>query len=281
LLERKPASELTRLLNMNFETKGVYESCFKNHISYVNLNNLKRDWNKDNPASKCDQQFLASHPDKKFNYVLHQLFHSKEIMPPSIHDRIALVCDLEQTQPQSSLNVFDKLYLLATYEHRLCGSIFKNSMRSEHLLKDVLNLKSSRNRRGKSAPKSKRDLLPNNNKSPAPNSFLDFYFTNNTSSPPLASVFIDQHVQNNNPIYPDQSITEYFSNCTLLLLNTYLLAYKTECDNQYFVESINHYDCTSNNFSVKSNCELCQVWRSLLTEPEKIDHYYLILSNIT
>ena len=49
------------------------------------------------------------------------------------------------------------------------------------------------------------------------------------------------------------------NNCSLILLNVYLLAFKSSCDYESFIESLNHYDCHSNNFSVKSNCDKCQV----------------------
>lgn len=257
---------LFKKLKMHETILGVYESCFKNHISYTNLHAFDET---KKPVESCEQQFLARHPDKKYHYIVYQLFHNREILPPNIYDRINLVCSQDQQEPK--LNAFDKLYLLATYEHSLCGNIFKNSMSGEHLLTDVLELTDnkpevpsdqvysnyfkSRRKRANILNKKKSKA-----KTPAPSSFLDFYF-NNTKIGPMSKVpSADQSVQNN-PNYPDHLRTDFFNNCTLILLNTYLLAYKSECDNQYFVESINHYDCTSNNFSVASNCELCQVNR--------------------
>lgn len=49
------------------------------------------------------------------------------------------------------------------------------------------------------------------------------------------------------------------NNCTLILLNIYLLAHKASCDYDDFTNSLNHYDCIQNNFSVKSNCSSCKV----------------------
>lgn len=53
--------------------------------------------------------------------------------------------------------------------------------------------------------------------------------------------------------------TTVLNNCTLILLNIYLLAYKASCNYEDFVDSLNHYDCLKNNFSVKSNCTNCKV----------------------
>lgn len=55
--------------------------------------------------------------------------------------------------------------------------------------------------------------------------------------------------------------TTVLNNCTLILLNIYLLAYKASCNYEDFVDSLNHYDCLKNNFSVKSNCTNCKVSR--------------------
>lgn len=48
-------------------------------------------------------------------------------------------------------------------------------------------------------------------------------------------------------------------NCTLILLNIYLLAHKATCNYEDFVNSLSHYDCLQNNFSVRSNCNYCKV----------------------
>lgn len=56
----------------------------------------------------------------------------------------------------------------------------------------------------------------------------------------------------------------HLNNCTLILLNIYLLAYKATCNYDDFADSLNHYDCLQNNFSVKSNCNNCKVSKSLL-----------------
>ncbi len=53
------------------------------------------------------------------------------------------------------------------------------------------------------------------------------------------------------------------NNCTLIMLNTYLLTYKTTCDFEDFVQILKHYDCDANNFSVNSDCKKCQVSSSV------------------
>lgn len=59
--------------------------------------------------------------------------------------------------------------------------------------------------------------------------------------------------------------TTFLNNCTLILLNIYLLAYKASCNYEDFVDSLNHYDCLKNNFSVKSNCTNCKVSHNRIT----------------
>lgn len=54
-------------------------------------------------------------------------------------------------------------------------------------------------------------------------------------------------------------ITKHLNNCTLILLNIYLLVYKSTCNYEDFIDTLNHYDCLKNNFSVKSNCSNCKV----------------------
>lgn len=54
-------------------------------------------------------------------------------------------------------------------------------------------------------------------------------------------------------------VTKHLNNCTLILLNIYLLAYKSKCNYEDFVDTLSHYDCLQNNFSVKSNCSNCKV----------------------
>jgi hypothetical protein len=68
------------------------------------------------------------------------------------------------------------------------------------------------------------------------------------------------HKQQTNFFAPKNKIKQLsINNCSLILLNVYLLAFKSSCDYESFIESLNHYDCQSNNFSVKSNCDKCQV----------------------
>jgi hypothetical protein len=55
------------------------------------------------------------------------------------------------------------------------------------------------------------------------------------------------------------SIKYTLSNCSLLLLNVYLLAYKSNCDYSDFTETLASFDCVSYKFSVVSNCTQCKV----------------------
>lgn len=212
----------------------------------------------DDPQLICEQKFFQKNPGKKYEYILYRVIHNKNILNAEILNRIQLVCSTRSAS--SDLNVFDKLYLLSTYEHKLCGSIFKNSIRNKHIIHDVLNLRPSRERHHKSSLKKKRAL---NRFTQAPNNLLDIYFNQSQTTVEIQHGSNDEShklVKRNS-----QNNPEFVNNCTLILLNTYLLAYKTECDNEGFVESLNHYDCATTNFSVTSNCQFCEVNACQLT----------------
>ena len=49
------------------------------------------------------------------------------------------------------------------------------------------------------------------------------------------------------------------SNCTLVLLKNFFAAQSAECEYIKFLELIEHYDCKTTNFSVKTNCDMCRV----------------------
>jgi hypothetical protein len=54
------------------------------------------------------------------------------------------------------------------------------------------------------------------------------------------------------------------SNCTLVLLKNYFAAQSAKCEYIQFAELIEHYDCMTTRFSVKSNCDMCRVWFFIL-----------------
>jgi len=60
------------------------------------------------------------------------------------------------------------------------------------------------------------------------------------------------------------SIRYTLSNCSLILLNTYLLAFKSNCDYADFTETLASFDCVTYKFSAVSNCTQCKVSTCLI-----------------
>lgn len=144
-------------------------------------------------------------------------------------------------------------------------------MQKDHLRNEVLGISSSQQQRR--YPKFYSELLLSNSTKQATKkrSMIKSKVTNRTSNylDFYLSLTKAINLRNNATVQKNSSIntgsqsliegSEFLNNCTLILLNTYLLAYKTQCDNEGFVDSLSHYDCMSTVFSVKSNCKLCEV----------------------
>lgn len=280
-------------LNMHETIINLWKSCFRENLFD---NDLDYDDNKeflkiDNiQLMSCARQILI----EKVLYKLLNNFHN--VVDTNIFNRIQLVCQSETINKAIEVNLFDKLYLLSSYEHNLCGNIFRNSMKTTHLYNDVLNLNQMKNSNYLNIPKllnnsnSKNDKkavislkLKSNikNETQVETDNLEFkfhlnsdeitYVTTTTTTkdnnyltlynPLISAVKIkSKHDTTTTNKYSNIKTTlKELNNCTLILLNTYLLAYKTSCENKDFHLSLSHYDCASNNFSVKSNCKLCQV----------------------
>ena len=255
-------------LDMHETLLGLYRSCFKKELADNNEFSSAA-----SREDKCEQLLYTQHPEKRYEYILFKLLNSGNIFDQSVLNRIKLVCDLPDKRKAASsieLSVLDKLYLLSSYEHEMCGRVFENSMREVHLMQQVLGLnhladatkfetvmKKRKNRKlSRPVKKLKRDNDNDVLYFTTSNNFLDFYYNQTTDSPAvdLGDDDVLQYSLSNISVFDN-----YLSNCTLILLNTYFLAYKTQCDNEGFVESLNHYDCKSTEFSVKSNCTMCQV----------------------
>ncbi len=199
----------------------------------------------------CEEEYFFTTPKTKYQFILYKLFYNSKILNTDILYRIQLICghDVDKKTKSPQLNVFDKLYLLTTYEHNLCGSIFKNSIQYDHLINDILEIKKNHDE-----PSIVTDTISKNlNKTSSPKITKEILFSNITLTKTTPS-----NTTNSNRL-TSRELPKFLNNCTLILLNIYLLAYKTHCDNEGFVDSLSHYDCMSTDFSVKSNCKKCEV----------------------
>jgi len=259
----------------SFQQIGLYRSCFKGGMT----DDLGKP--DDESGVNCEEEFFFNMPEMKYHFILYKLFHNSQMLNADILYRIQLVCghEIEKETSGEHLNMFDKLYLLATYEHNLCGSIFKNSIQHDHLISDILGLKQNTEepsfysditstylKKTRDTNTSQIDSLP---AITTETDFLGFYLRTTTKSPTMPAFNLSNSHSHELP--------QFLNNCTLILLNTYLLAYKTQCDNEEFVESLNHYDCTSTDFSVRSDCKQCEVsvnlLESILYQSIKLDFY--------
>ncbi len=174
------------------------------------------------------------------------------------------------------MSQLDRLFLLADYEHEMCGHVFKNSMKKSYLRDYVLRLK----RPGETAVPDEAASSPiQTDAVPLVPDQAHFYLNNhnhfhhnrhrhvNLNSSSSGSI-IKRLYEKRNTAEKSGSASStnttvkkriVLNNCTLILLNTYLLSYKTTCDFEDFSQILKHYDCEANNFSVNSNCKKCQV----------------------
>lgn len=194
-------------------------------------------------------------------------------------------------------DLINKLYLLSDYEHHLCGNIFRNSISRSNLNGYILKLNEKQVNKPEVRFKLKKlgnhkiihdefESSLSNNTNHLSN-YIDKFssskvvrklyqrdtdnndimnLNNGTKSGDIlklkssnATNILDNYMNHFHHNHQYSFTTKHaINNCTLLLLNVYLLAFKSSCDYESFAESLNHYDCHSNNFSVKSNCDKCQ-----------------------
>jgi hypothetical protein len=380
-------------INMYENILAFHKSCFRDnkqsikyfksfHSDYEKFSNIDLEKN-------CNKQELI---DK----LLFELLNIEEIFPIDLIDKINQVCNnkIRTESPVNTAlkvnsksilfnkkykklydiydekeyklneylqnNISDKLHLLASFKHDLCGNMFKNSIKKSHLERDILKIYSNKIniprvkvKKPGFSKKFQTDAslnsatirqtlnqysresniqIPYSTSSKAAhlNETIDSSYTiqndfrslkllyNNKNSWPTNYIsnnniriinattdsnantninknsnfiryasknysheeMLRESAQNESLIEIKEDIrtlrdeafllnnsktilntvkTEFINNCTLLLLNLYLVISKTNCDFDEFIENLKHYDCVSNYFSVKSDCDKCQV----------------------
>lgn len=221
---------------------------------------------------------------------------SNSIIPVDVQKRIDMVCDNNDNQKRSGLDqdsstsdsslmdYLDKIYLLADYEHDLCGNVFKNSIKLSYLKDYVLKIKdnyNSNNNNNKTSRHSRpvhlynvnhqnhrhhRALKPSITSSTTMDYSTSLVFEMSEDDDQLSrekrdsgrvrtSLLVDKGSSSSRA---DMKQRIVLNNCTMILLNLHLLSFKTSCDFEDFAQILQHYDCLS-NFSVNSNCSKCQV----------------------
>ena len=124
-----------------------------------------------------------------------------------------------------------------TFEHDLCGNIFKNSYSKSYFKRYLSSF----------IDYEKYLSVPINSDSDFEDDDIDremksYHFLN----------------KNNSNLTVIDAIKS-LNNCTLVLLKKFFAAQSAKCEYIKFVDLIDHYDCVTTNFSVKSNCDMCRV----------------------
>jgi hypothetical protein len=298
-------SRLFYELNMHETILNLYKSCFREGLKSSSF-----DYEDENPdfSSGNIEEIMFCKKQKILENILYKMVNTfNGMMGWEVMNRIRLICRSETNSKQNTeikINIFDKLFLLSSYEHELCGNIFKNSMKKKHL-NDVLGMNQIKKKQVSSVAKDndKRNLLFSSKTEPLTNNIIEIPYSLNSnnliknfsifhskreglqetiisttkkindyspfsSTQILITLDLDNITERNqikrgtvlDSLNPLNTTFKELNNCTLILLNIYLLAFKSSCDKKDFDASLSHYDCASNNFSVKSNCKLCQVF---------------------
>ena len=231
---------------------------------------------------------LASQYVPPAREILIELLLDKKhsIIPIDVMNRIDLICDVGDNENANTkdnpISLLDRLFLLSDYQS-ICGNAFKNSIRQSHLMDYVLRLSKTAEQQQKQQQSStftppllvppqahfylnSRNHLHHNphyhilgSGSSSSSSREDEFITLKRNVRPAANSA--RNSTKNRVSAGDGGevrVRIVLSNCKLVLLNVFLLSFKTSCDFEDFVEILKHYDCT-NNFSVNSNCEKCRV----------------------
>ena len=266
-------------LNMWRTFQNVYKSCFRDessafHDALHTVKNAQFSNNNRNKASKRKimGDILVSFLDKAISKL-----------PLEALDMIDYVCEnplspsskyrISPDDDNSKRDLFNKLTLLSQFEHDLCGNIYKNSIPTSLLRNQVLGMTS---RRANADDDVSDDTISNqivkNDALFEPSSstyeYKQMLWSNSTSS--SAAEAAESELNDNTigtasdpALLANASTTTpriaRINNCTLILLNVYLQALRSRCHYDSFIESLNHYDCLSNNFSVQSDCSKCKV----------------------
>jgi len=156
-------------------------------------------------------------------------------------NEIELVEDVCSKKRDSS-NFSHKSSILNSYKNDFCSHVFQNSLLQFYFKYDP------------------EHLIPNRNDE----SFEDALFSNLTSDLIIQDAKLGRIVD---------LIKHSNRNCTFTVLETLIKAQSAKCEHKRFVDSISHYDCDSNKFSVKSSCDQCRgAYRKWLCS-NKIPYY--------
>jgi hypothetical protein len=142
-------------------------------------------------------------------------------------NEIEFVEDVCMKETDSS-NFRNKSSLLDSYKNDFCSHVFQNSLLHFYFKYDADH------------------SMPNRNNE----SFEDALFSNLTSNLDIHDAKLSRIVD---------IIKHSNRNCTFTILDTLIKAQSAKCEHKRFVDSISHYDCASNKFSVKSSCDQCRV----------------------
>lgn len=222
-------------LNMHETLLNLYRSCYKDKYQDYKMTSSFSSSSSTKSSSTCKKKQISTKDILigLFFYRDKFLFLSNDVL-----DRIETICLQNSNQ---MIDYLEKLFLLADYKHQICGNVFRNSIKLSHLNEYV--------------------LLSNSSSS---SKHLNHYHHNHKavikSREAKNLTFSEPNLENfNSKLAQPKQIKKILNNCTLILLNIHLLSYRASCDFDDFIESLNHFDCVSNNFSVKSNCNKCQV----------------------
>lgn len=232
------------------------ENLFKELKMNETLINLYRSCYKDIFHEYKSSHFFVPKPGHKEcfidqiepNHILYELIYNREknLIPQKILDRIDLVCN------NNHLNDLDRAFYLIGYKHSVCGNIFKNSLKNSHLKEYVFRENNKKKQSNKVRSVSSRHHHNKHHDFPRVISLNSYSINNNSNQAKNYELNEQQFIASDSP-------NTHLNNCSLILLNIYLLSHTASCSFEDFVESLSHFDCLSNYFSVKSNCNKCQV----------------------
>ncbi|RNA11226.1 hypothetical protein BpHYR1_017186 [Brachionus plicatilis] len=231
------------------------ENLFKELKMNETLINLYRSCYKDAFHEYKSSSFFVPNPGQREcfinqiepNHILYELIFNKDkkLIPQSVLDRIDLVCNDNQ------LMDLDRAFFLIEYEHSLCGNIFKNSVKNSYLKEYIFKENDQVQHSNKIHSVSSRHHHNRRYDFPRVMSQKLYSIANSSNKPNEANSSKFRNINLN-------SQKTHLNNCSLILLNVYLLSHTASCSFDDFVESLNHFDCMSNYFSVRSNCNKCQ-----------------------
>ncbi|CAF0889059.1 unnamed protein product, partial [Brachionus calyciflorus] len=240
-------------LNMQETLIHLYRSCYKDKFHESRLSK----------PIKSSQNSCNKRPSPK--KILKGLLFNEEnqLIPDDILESINEMCSGDKVK-----NI-DKIWWLANFDDKLCGNVYRNSIKTSHLNDYILEINSlEKTRRGIATHHhhNRHHSYIDNNENFRRNHIKHRHTYNYSDLKRDKINIIENSVLfkvENNSNFTDFNLSSarpkrVLNNCTLILLNIYLLSHTASCDFEDFVESLNHFDCLSNYFSVKSDCHKCQ-----------------------